>query len=84
MATINSELRTQFENQPDQSVDLIVRTDGDVAPHLVWFDNAGVEVKRQFRLTPGVAVTCTGAAALRLLSEDWVVSVEVDQTITTM
>jgi hypothetical protein len=84
MATINPQLMAQFETQPEQPVDLIVRTEGDAAPRLAWFSRAGVDVKRQFRLTPGVAITCTGATALKLLLQDWVVSIEPDQTITTM
>ncbi len=84
MATINPELRTQLENEPEQPVDLIVRTDGDVSPHLAWFANAGVEVRQQSRLTPGAAVTCAGSTALQLLAEEWVLSIETDQTITAM
>lgn len=84
MTIIDSQLREQFEEQPAKPFDLIVRTDGDAAPHLAWFQTAGIVVKQQFRLTPGVAITCTGAAAVRLLSQDWVKSIEPDQTITTM
>lgn len=84
MVTIDPELIEQFENQLEQPFELIVRTNGDVSPHLAWFDSAGIAVKQKFRLTPGVAISCTGAAALRMLSQDWVKSVEPDQTITTM
>jgi hypothetical protein len=31
-----------------------------------------------------VAITCTGAAALRLSTQDWVKSIEPDQTVTAL
>ena len=84
MATIKPELKAQFEAEPDQSVNLIVRTEGDATPHLDWLANANVQVTRQFRLTPGVAVTCTGQTALQLLDQQWVKSIEPDEIVTTM
>ena len=84
MATINPELITQFENNPEQQFDLIVRTNGDATPYLPWFNQAGATVKQQFRLTPGVAIACAGATALQLLAEDWALSVEPDQTVTAL
>ena len=84
MATIKPELKAQFEAEPDQSVNLIVRTEGDATPHLDWLATTNVQVTRQFRLTPGVAVTCTGQAALQLLDQQWVKSIEPDEIVTTM
>jgi len=84
MATISPELKAQLTAEPHRSVKLIVRTQDDAASHLAWLAEQGIEVTQQFRLTPGVAVTCTGAQALSLLEQSWVKSVEPDQTVTTM
>ncbi len=84
MAKINPELEQQLKSMPNRTVDLIVRTDGDATPRLEWLASAGVQVKQQFRLSPGVAVSCTGQDALKLLAQDWVISVEPDAPVSTM
>ncbi|MCB9078527.1 MAG: hypothetical protein H6631_13085 [Anaerolineaceae bacterium] len=84
MAKINAELEQQIKSMPDQLFDLIVRTYGDATPHLTWCGEAGIEIKQQFRLSPALAVTCSGAAAVNLLDQAWVKSIELDQTIRTM
>jgi hypothetical protein len=84
MAKLSSELEAQLKSMPNRKVDLIVRTDGDVTPHLEWLTLAGLQVKQQFRLSPGVAVSCTGHDALKLLDQDWVISIEPDAPVSTM
>ncbi len=84
MAKISPELVQQLKAKPEQMVDLIVRTDGDATPHLAWFASAGLQVRQQFRLSPGVAVSCSGRAALKLLEQTWVISVEPDAPVSTM
>lgn len=81
MTKINAALEQQFKQAPDQAFDLIVRTSGDVRPHLDWLAGAGFKVKQQFRISPGVAVTGPGRAALALLEQPWVVSVEADAPV---
>ncbi len=81
MAKISAALETQLKLAPDQLVDLIVRTQGDASPHLAWVKSTGITVNRQFRLTPGLAVTCSGVDALKLADQDWVISVELDQPV---
>ena len=81
---ISKTLAQQFEDQPEKTFNLIVRTDGDATPRLKWLASEGIEVTRQFRLTPGVAVTCQGRDASRLLKVKWIRSIELDQEITTM
>jgi hypothetical protein len=83
MAKISVELEQQLKTMPNQSVDLIVRTQGDPTPHLEWLASVGLQVKQQFRLSPGVAVSGTGADALKLLNQDWVVSIEPDASVST-
>jgi hypothetical protein len=84
MAKIDRELEQQLRASPEETVDLIVRTQGDATPHLTWLASAGLRVKQQFKLTPGVAVSGSGQDALQLLSQDWVLSVELDAPVTTM
>jgi hypothetical protein len=77
-------LQQQLRANPHEVVRLIVRTTGKARPHIPWLKSAGFEVTQQFRLTPGVAVSCTGAQALQLPAQAWVLSVEPDAPITTM
>ncbi len=81
MAKIDPTLEQQLKQSPDQAFDLIVRTSGDVTPHLDWFIEAGCTVKQRFRLSPGVAINGPGRAALALLLQPWVVSIEPDDPV---
>ena len=84
MDKIDSALYQKLSAEPHQSVALIVRTDGDPAPHLSRLAELGLQVGHQFRLVPGVSVTGLAAAALLLLDETWVLKVEEDRPVTTM
>ena len=84
MAQISNALKAQLKSMPNRKVDLIVKTYGDATPHLQWLASEGMDVSQQFRLSPGVAVSCTGADALKLLEQDWVKSVELDAPVQAM
>ena len=84
MDKIDSALRQKLAADPEQSVALIIRTDGDPTPHLSRFAELGLKVGHQFKLVPGVSVTGLATAALQLLDEKWVLKVEEDQPVTTM
>jgi len=84
MAKINSELQSQLDKNLDKNFDLIVRVQGDVTQHLGWFAAANITITQQFRLSPGVAVTCSGGKAQEIAAQDWVISVELDKPVTTM
>ena len=81
MAKIDPKLEQRLQDMPNRAVDLIVRTDGDPTPHLKWLAANDIEVKQVFKLSPGVAVSCPGRDALKLLAQDWVVSVELDEAV---
>jgi hypothetical protein len=81
MAKINLELEQQLKAEPEQQVDLIVQAHSDVTPHLAWLASAGLEVKRQYKLSPGVAVCGRGADALKLLDQAWVKQIELDTPV---
>ena len=81
MAKINPELEQQLKAKPEHQVDLIVQAHSDVTPHLAWLASAGLEVKRQYKLSPGVAVCGRGADALKLLDQTWVKQIELDTPV---
>ena len=84
MDKIDSALRQKLAADPEQSVALIVRTDGDATPHRPRLAELGLQVGHQFRLVPGVSVTGPARAALSLLDEEWVIKIEEDRPVTTM
>ncbi len=84
MIKIDAKLEQQLRTRPNQTVDLIVRTQGDAAPHLEWLDLAGLRVKQQFKLSPGVALSGLGGDALKLLDQDWVKTIELDRPVRAM
>jgi hypothetical protein len=81
MAKISTALEQQLRSEPEQVVDLIVRTYEDVTPHLAWLAAAGLQVKHQYRLSLGVAVSGRGAEALKLLDQDWVKEIQLDMPV---
>ncbi len=84
MTKINPDLKQQLQEQPDELFDLIVRTDGAAEPHIAWCEANNLQVKRQYRLSPGLALCGRGADALKLLDVDWVISVETDAPVQAM
>lgn len=81
MTKISAELEQQLKAQPEQKVDLIVQTHGDATPHLEWLASAGLKVKWQYKMSPGVAVAGSGADALKLLDQDWVKQIQLDTRV---
>jgi hypothetical protein len=84
MAKISSELEERLKSMPNRRVDLIIRTQSDVGPHLDWLAAEDIEVRFQYRLPPGAAISCAGADALKLLNQDWVKSIELDAPVHAM
>ena len=84
MSKISPELEQQLKAMPHRTVDLIVRTAGETTPHLKWLTSTGFQIKQQFRLSPGVAISGLGENTLKLLEQDWVISVELDASVKTM
>ena len=79
MASVDPALKSQLEREPDKSLDLIVKTQGQ--PRIDWLAAHNIQVKQEYRLTPMIAVTCTGRAALKLARQDWVISIELDAAV---
>ncbi len=84
MGKMDNALRRTLAADPNRPVALIVRTAGDPTPHLPRLAELGLQVGHQFRLVPGVSVTGRAAAALSLLDEDWITTIEEDRPVKTM
>ena len=84
MKKMDETLYQKLAADPGQSVALIIRTQGDPAPHLARLEELGLQVGRQFKLLPSVSANGPAAAALRLLEEDWVEKIEEDRPVRTM
>ena len=81
MSKITPKLEQRLHDMPNRVVDLIVRTSGGPIPHLDWLAANDIEVRQQFKLSPGLAVSSPGRDALKLLDQDWVVSIELDEEV---
>ena len=71
MDKIESSLQEKLAADPEQSVALIIRTDGDPTPHLPRVAELGLQVGHQFKLVPGVSVTGPAHRLQSSLSARW-------------
>lgn len=78
---LDPELRARLKAAGDAPVDLIVRTADKPAQYAAQVAALGVEVRHAYTLLPGMAVTASGAAALRLADEPWVIGIEPDRAV---
>ena len=84
MAKMNAALEAEIKAMAaDDTIKLIVWTAGDATPHLDWFAAEGIEVRQQYKLKPGVAVTCSAAGAQKLIDAVWVVEIKEDGAVHT-
>jgi len=81
-------IKVEFENRlhadPSAQVAVIVTTDGPPADFTARAEAVGLEVHRQYKLRRMLALRGPANAALALLDEPWVLSIEEDQPVTTM
>lgn len=78
---LSSELRTRLQAQPEAEVALIVRVSGDLDRRAEALARRGLTVSRRLRLIAALALRTTGAQALALAAEPWVLRVEVDREV---
>lgn len=81
MGTVTPALRQAMQAAPQQEFRVIVRTDGSANPLADHCSAAGLQVHHVYALVPGLAVTGSGAALLRLAEEPGVRSIEPDQAM---
>ncbi len=81
MATITPDLVKKLQREPNATVNLIVRLVDSPEVHVADAQAKGLQVQRTFSLISAMAVRGTAAAALALMNESWVVSVEEDKSV---
>lgn len=81
MARIESGFRTRLQEQPEDTVCLIVRVSGDMQQAIARLEELNVTVRRSFTIIPAISASCKGTAALALLAEPWVEAVEEDRQV---
>ncbi|NLV73314.1 MAG: hypothetical protein GXY52_01315 [Chloroflexi bacterium] len=81
MTKIAADLRQALRTNPDDSYDLIIRVEGDLAERTADLRAAGIDVKRQFKLTNSLQIRCSGAEALRLTRAGWLVRVDSNKPV---
>ena len=84
MTKISAELEADIQALAvDDVVNLIIWTDGDATPHLAWLEAEGIEVRQQYKLKPGVAISCSKANAQKLMAAAWVLEIKEDSAVHT-
>ncbi len=81
---IKPEFEAKLRADPAAPVAVIVTTGGSPGEFVSRAEAIGLEVHRQYRLRHMLALRGPANAALALLDEPWVLSVEEDQPVTTM
>lgn len=81
MDKIESVFRSKLQEQPQQTVRLIVRVKGDLTPATARLAESGATVLRSFRLINAVAISCSAQTALALAEEPWVEAIEEDRQV---
>jgi hypothetical protein len=84
MPILDSELKTQLEQNPDAVVNLIVRLKDSPETCLDEIKARGLTVRYTYSLISAVAIQGTASACLSLASEPWVLAIEPDRTVHTM
>lgn len=72
MARVSKELVHDWESDPQQIVQLIVRVSGDLAERRAQVNALGGQVAHALALTHELAVTCRAETALLLASQPWI------------
>lgn len=84
MAKVNAELRRMLKERPDDTFDLIVRVEGELQERSSELSAMGIDVKRKYKLTNSLQIRCSGAQALKLAREDWLVRADSDKPVKAM
>ena len=84
MANMSSALADKLAREPQSSVSVIVRVEGDSAAYAQRVESRGVIIKHVYTLITGFALTGSAGAILALANEPWVVSIEEDKPVHTM
>jgi hypothetical protein len=81
MVKVVAELRKVWRECPNDSFDLIVRVNGELQDISAEMSARGVSVRRQFKLTNSLQIRCSGAQALTLAREPWLLRADSDSPV---
>jgi hypothetical protein len=84
MTALKPEYLKSLQQDPQRSVNAIVKTTTDPASNVDRITVLGLTVTRTFSLIFALAVTGPAQAVIGLAVEPWVVSIEPDQPVHTM
>lgn len=84
MPHIDPALERSALESPDASFAVIVRVQGDLDARQAQIEAQGLAVTRRLSLIRGFAATATGSTIAALGANEWIVSIEPDQTVRTM
>ena len=84
MCQIDSSLAELAQANPDETLRVIVRVEGDMDTRQGQLEEEGFTIIRRSRLIHGFAATAIGAAIQRAAALEWVISIEQDGTVHTM
>jgi len=71
----------RLRRQPEEAVRVIVRISAEPPEVEARLQEVGAQVLFRFSLIRALAISCTAEAALLLLSEPWVESIEEDRQV---
>jgi hypothetical protein len=81
MDKIDKAFLHKLQEQPQQTVRLIVRVKGDLAPAMARLAKLDATVLRSFQLINAVVVSCSAQTALDLTKKAWVQEIEEDRRV---
>jgi len=81
--TVDPALQQAWQDHPAQSFRLIIRVSLALDEAEEQLRLRGIRVRRRCRLIQGFVVECSGASALALAQEPWIISAELDREVRT-
>jgi len=81
LGKIDRSFKRRLMKEPETKVRLIVRTRDEPKTYRSLLARRGIKVKRELALIKALAIECEASAALALLREGWVVSLEEDSEV---
>jgi hypothetical protein len=81
MGKIDTTFHSRLQEQPQQTVRVIVRVKGDLTPARARLAELDATVLHSFQLINAVAVSCSAQTALDLTKEAWVQEIEEDRRV---
>lgn len=74
-------LLEEWQRQPQKLYRLILRVSTDLAEAEALLKSKGIEVRRRLALIQSLSIVCTGAQAIELVQEPWVITYELDKEV---